>query len=271
MDQPVDHRRDSRRLRARWRTASLAAGWPFPSDWASAEVDRLCVALACGTDPDPLLGRLGAARAEAGIGLDETLRDLAALHAVWWSDPAARDGLVSAAPDAVPARMVRAVALGWAEVTARQVASREIEDAMTGLTTLAYLRTRLRELYAAAAARDVDPASEHALFVVSLDLSGEECGWSRSMAMVLAADVLRLVFNSGETVSLLAASSAAVLGCRADTLYRRVRSAQRLIVHRLVSGRFLREHDLAHEAVRVREQPLPASHAGACALLDSLL
>src|SRR5947209_13792580 len=29
-------------LRSRWRTASLAAGWPFPNDWALAEVDVVC-------------------------------------------------------------------------------------------------------------------------------------------------------------------------------------------------------------------------------------
>src|SRR5690606_5572136 len=36
---------DSRVLRARWRTASLAAGWRFPSDWGLPEVDAVCAAV----------------------------------------------------------------------------------------------------------------------------------------------------------------------------------------------------------------------------------
>src|SRR2546423_5146856 len=38
-----DH--ELRVLRARWRTASLANGWRFPSDWPVPEVDAVCASL----------------------------------------------------------------------------------------------------------------------------------------------------------------------------------------------------------------------------------
>ncbi|NBH05920.1 GGDEF domain-containing protein, partial [Amycolatopsis sp. SID8362] len=41
----VERDRSLRALRARWRTASLAAGWRFPSDWALPEVDAVCAAV----------------------------------------------------------------------------------------------------------------------------------------------------------------------------------------------------------------------------------
>src|SRR2546429_5209266 len=84
----AEHEQELRKLRARWRTASLANGWRFPSDWPLPEVDEVCASLVERSDVCRALGSLGRARALAGAGLEETLIDLAALHAVVTIRPA---------------------------------------------------------------------------------------------------------------------------------------------------------------------------------------
>lgn len=254
-------REQQRSLRSRWRTASLAAGWPFPSDWASEAVEEVCAAVVAHEDLAGPLGQLGASRAEAGVGLSGTLQDLAALHAV---SAGHHDGLVSADPDAVPTSMVRATVLGWADVLARLSAAQEVEDPLTGLTTVGYLRTRLGEVYRAARAHGRQASDEHVLVTVSLDLPAD-C-YSRSMAMVLIADALRTVFNGGETASLLRSASAVVLAARDRALPARCTRAHGMIRHRLAADPALGEF----VSVSLREKPLPPDHDEACRLLTTL-
>ncbi len=185
-----------RALRSRWRTASLASGWRFPTDWAVAEIDQVCEAVVKGSEPDDALVRLGRARALAGSGLGETLQDVAALHAVL-TVPEHRDGMVAADPDAMPARFLRITALAWSDVLVRQLAHTEAADGLTGLASAAYLRARLREVYQEGTASGVAVRSRYVLVVMSPDL-GHATGWSRLAAMVLLADVLRAVFDGGK-------------------------------------------------------------------------
>ncbi|MFB9904739.1 GGDEF domain-containing protein [Allokutzneria oryzae] len=228
----VDRERDEgaiRTLRARWRATSLAAGWPFPSDWALAEVDEVCRAHVLGGDTAPALNRLAQSRAQTGAGLAETLQDLAALHAVLTS---AGPGAVPVDPDAVPVELIRAHALAWADVLSRQVGEREAEDGLTGLATTAYLRTRLREVYREARSREQRCEDEYGLVLVATDLSAAT-GWSRLVVMVLIAEVVRLVFDSGETLAAVGPSVAAVLARRDDRLQRRVAATAWLVKRRL--------------------------------------
>ncbi|GAB3296095.1 hypothetical protein [Parasphingorhabdus pacifica] len=252
-----------RALRIKWRTASLAAGWPFPSDWASDAVDRVCLDVVSGRNPVTSLGEFGAARAEAGVALPGTLHDLAALHAV---STAGHEGLIAPDPDVVPAHLVRATAIGWAEELDRQAVGREVEDPLTGLTTAAYLRTRLHEVYRAAVARRRAPNLDHALLTVTLDLTEDVVGYSRMMGMVVAADVLRSVFDSGETLTLLRGSTAAVLAGRDGSLDGRCELVRRLTNQRMRSDPDLRSCG----PVRVRENRLPDEHGEACRLLADM-
>jgi len=246
-----------RALRARWRTASLAVGWPFPSDWALPEVDEVCQAVVDRANVEPALAALAMARAEGGIGLTEVLKDLAALHAVV-EGPAARDGIVAADPDAVPARLLRVSALAWADVAARRLAHCEVVDSLTGLATAAYLRTRLREVYRGRPA-------ERVLVVVSPDLSRAE-GWSRLVAMVLVADVLHGVFDEGETLAAVGASTAVVLAKRDERLAARVELARRLVAARLAVDPQLADAT----PVEITVERLPETHEEACDLLAEL-
>lgn len=253
-----------RALRSRWRTASLTSGFPFPSDWAVAEVDLVCEVVHAGADPGPALARLGRARAEAGSGLGETLLDVAALHAVL-TMPGGGDGIVSADPDATPARLLRVAALGWADVVVRQLARSEVSDGLTGLSSPAYLRARLREVYREAAAAGQHPESKYALVVVAPEL-GHTTGWSRLAAMVLLADVLRTVFDGGQTLATLSASTVVALAERDNRLAGRLVAVQGLAAERLGV-----DPELRIAAVPpVWLEGLPDTHEAACRLLADL-
>ena len=217
-------------LRSRWRTASIAAGWRFPSDWGVPEVDAVCLSAVHRDDLTGVLSQLGRARAQAGAGLDETLTDLAALHAVLTTD--VRDGLIATDPDAAPTPLVRAAALAWAEASCGDLRSAEATDNLTNMTTQAYLRTRLGEVYRQAARVGLPAVETHALLVVTMDLSTVS-GWPRLMAMVLVADALREIFDGGESIALLGPSVAAVLAERDPGFGDRALSAGWLITERL--------------------------------------
>jgi hypothetical protein len=223
---------DARRmLRARWRTASIAAGWRFPSDWGLPEVDDVCASAVRRTDLAGALAKLGRARAEAGAGLDETLTDLAALHAVL-TTPESTDGLIATDPDAAPTSMIRVAALAWADASSGELRKAEATENLTSLATHAFLRTRLGEVYRQSARERVPVSESHSLLAVTLDLS-QVTGWPRLMAMVLVADVLREVFDGGESIALLGPSVAAVLAAREPTFGDRALTAGWLITQRL--------------------------------------
>ncbi|RKT57516.1 GGDEF domain-containing protein [Saccharothrix australiensis] len=251
---PVVARRcgaDVRALRSRWRTASLAAGWSYPADWPLEEVDEVCAVVLAGADAGHELYRLGAARAEAGAGLAETLLDLAALHAVL-AEPVGSAGIVSPNVDAIPARMLRTTALGWGDVMSAQAASCAADNPLTGLATGAYLRTRLREVYAEAR---TSGRRDHVLVFVSLDL-GRTTGWSRVVAMTLLADALREVFDSGQTIASVGPSVAAVLLKPDANLHRSVVNLRLLAADRLAVD----PHVASTGPVEVWLEPLPATY-----------
>lgn len=243
---------DSRILRARWRTASLASGWRFPSDWALPEVDAVCAALVTEGPTDAALSGLGRARAAAGAGLDETLSDLSALHAVL-AEPDARDGFIAPDLDATPSRLLRVTALAWAEVAVDQLANTEVTDPLTGLPTAAYLRTRLAEVYRAAERSRRRAHEQHILLIVSMNLS-ELTGWPRLTVMILAADALRATFDGGETVACVGPSTLAVLTERDEDLSSRAVALRREINAQLMADSQL--HGVAMPGIRVvRLQP----------------
>lgn len=253
-----------RALRSRWRTASVASGWRFPTDWAVAEVDLVCEAMLTGADPDEALVRLARARALAGSGLGETLQDVAALHAVM-TVPEHRDGMVAADPDAMPARLLRVTALAWSDVLVRQLAHTEACDGLTGLANVAYLRARLREIYREAEATGVAARSRYVFVVMSPDL-GRTTGWSRLAAMVLLADVLRAVFDGGQTLATVGPTTMLVLAERDDRLSQRTATARWVAADRLGVDPQLSE--IGPPSVWLER--LPVTHAGACRLVTEL-
>jgi hypothetical protein len=265
---PQSWRGDSARalhaLQSRWRTASLASGWPFPADWAIAEVDLVCAAVLGGRDLDQVLVKLGRARAEAGSGLGETLQDIAALHAVL-TVPDNHDGMVSADPDATPARLLRVTAMAWSDVLVHQLSVGEVRDSLTGLANTAYLRARLREVYREATAGGFPPRTRYVLVVTAVDMA-HATGWSRLAAMVLLADVLRTAFDGGQTLATIGPNTMVVLAERDGRISERTAATRWLTAARLGV-----DPQLGGIAVpSVWLEPLPDTHEAACHLVADL-
>lgn len=252
------------RLRARWRTASLASGWRFPSDWALPEVDSVCATVIRDGVNDKVLSGLGRARAASGAGLEETLGDLAALHAVL-DAPESSDGFIAPDPYATPSRQVWVTALAWAEVALDQYTNTEVIDPLTGLPTSSYLRTRLAEVYRQADRDDRAVSDDHLLMVVGADLSGL-AGWNRLTAMIVVADVLRSVFDGGESVAVLGSSAIGVLTARDEDLAHRAVAVRREMNERArIDGTLQNLGQLRIRAVRLKP-----TYAEACAQLSQL-
>jgi hypothetical protein len=202
--QPLEPRRGAERgvreLRQAWRQAAQPK-WKNPKDWWAPEVDALADAIVGAQDALTACARLGRARAEAGVGLAEALDDLNALYLQ----------LPSGGP---PPGMVRALTEAWAEAcvaTANRIAS--CEDPLSGLTSTAYLRTRLAEVYREAARSRRNAGDEYLLIVVDASQALAESnrtGWDAILFRLRLGDALREVFSGGETLT--AAGPSLVIG-----------------------------------------------------------
>jgi hypothetical protein len=213
-------------LRDSWRQRSLASGWHAADDWHNRAVDAVAEAALpgtqlpgtqpagtqpAGTQPAGLAracGALGRARARAGVGVAETIADLAALYA-------ALDR------DTPPLPLVSSLAAGWAEEGLARQARARCEDPLTGLATVPYLRTRLAEVYREAEQLGVSPA--HRLVVVTPATRPDP--WRRLSADILLGHDLRAAFPGGDTLTQSAVSGAgiALIAARPDTAVRYAR------------------------------------------------
>lgn len=235
---------DAAELRDRWREASMRAGWTFPDDWWSPAIDAVAEAIVDARDPMPGSQRLGRHRGSAGVALGETLDDIGALL-----DTAPE---LIAAP--LPTRMLREVAVGWAEVTS--TADAVCVDPLTGLVTPAYLRTRLAEVYREGSRAGTSPSATHALVVVSVEPGDRLQSLMRPLDV---AECLWVVFSGGETLCGSTASYVITLVDRDDDLGTRVAAVRSLVESRLVGV-----------AVRVWVEGLPTRRAAAQQLVDEL-
>jgi hypothetical protein len=242
-------------LREAWRAESAASGWSRPDDWWAPEVDALAEAVAGGTGAAgtlPACDRLGRSRADAGVGLAETLDDLCAL---WRLLPAG----------APPLPAVRAVAEAWADAGLRHLSTSTCEDPLTGLASAAYLRTRLAEVYREAERAGVPVPDSHALLVVAAEPPAADphdpgaTGWRMLRHRLAVGVCLRTALSGGETLAALSPTNAVGLVARDPAL------------HPMLAG--LR-HGLAAQAalrpVRIWLERLPTRLDEAYALLADL-
>ena len=184
-------------LREAWRRRSLAAGWSTPDDWYAPAVDTVTEAMRMGGDLTGPLRTLGESRGLAGAGITETLNDLGAL-------------LELTSPAGDPFALVKPVAEGWAEAGLVTQSRSTCEDPLTGLVTLAYLRTRLGEVYREARGDGTWPPDTHRLLAVTLAAPGTS-PWQRMSRAIGIGHDLRVAFPGGETLSLAGPSRLIVL------------------------------------------------------------
>ena len=224
-------------LRAAWRARSLDSGWVFPEDWWTPEVDAVTYAVMEGGDAAGPCAGLGHARAQAGVGIGETLADLGALFA-------------ELGRDEPPMRCARALAEGWAESGVFGAAGLTCEDPLTGLTTPPYLRSRTAELY-----RGGDsPRDAYCLVVV--DLAARLDPWKRIAWTIVVGHALRRAFPGEETLTLLGSGRVGALVPLRPEL-------------ELVTARLRRDVATRHTA-RLWVEHLPEDALGAARLLDCL-
>ena len=156
-------------LRKAWRDAAGRARWARPEDWWTPAVDALAQAVTEHRDAEPACARLGRARAEARIGIRETIGDL--------------DTLYRQLPTRVPPpRLVRALVEAWASVALAPVRLTLCGD---GFASREHLRARLAEIYARG-----DPARDYAAIVIDLPDPMVGTGW----------EALTLLLQAGRSV-----------------------------------------------------------------------
>lgn len=210
------------------------------------EVDAVAAAIAGGRDAVAACGRLGAARANAGVGAREALTDLYALYRK----------LPGGSP---PMLVVRALVESWTEATVAGITTATCVDPLSGLASAAYLRTRLTEVYREADRDGTAATDRHVVLVVDLGDRDGAAAWEGMLFRLTLGDCLRAAFSGGETLA--AVGQRAVLGLvvRDHHLARRVETLR---------GRLQRSRDL--EGVRVWLERLPLSVQDALDLVSGV-
>jgi hypothetical protein len=157
-----------------------------------------------------------------------------------------------------------ALAVAWSEATLEYLHDLSCEDPLTGLTSLAHVRTRLAEVYRDAELTDVPVKISHALVLVEVRVRGrallDEHQFTRALRLVQVAEAMRSVFSGGETIGRLGLNRAvAVVGRHID-----LGTSVNLLRD------FLGDLDLGDADVRVWIEGLPGTHDSATRLLDEL-
>jgi hypothetical protein len=189
---------------------------------------------------EAVCAELGRSRAESGVELTELLDDIEALF----------DALPQAAPSHL---VVRAAALGWADATCALLSDSACEDPLSRLTTPAYLRTRLAELYREASRSGTVVSRTHALVVVRAD---PRTGLIRLTGGMRLAESLRAVFSGGETLCGIGPTHTVALVARDTALAGQVAALRRLL------------DELHRHTIRVWVESLPAGPSAAVRLLE---
>jgi hypothetical protein len=240
-------------IRSRWQRHSAEAYWAHPADWWDPAVDALAEAVADGRDATVPAELLGAVRAEAGVGLPEALDDLAALYSV-------------VGEPEPPFEVVRAFTGGWADAGINPVRAASCQDAMTGLATSSYLRTRLAEVYRSAVAENVLVTDTMGIVVLDASVMTTD-PWQRLARVCVLADCLRELFDGGESLVALGSGRVAALVPRGDDLGSVLARLKDLVDVRLVVAGLSRA---SRRPPRVWLEPLPADYDQALALLREL-
>lgn len=181
---------------------------------------------------------VGAALAHDGVSLAEALDRLAETTTlVLGTEPSFDDA--------------RALSVAWSEATLGYLHRMSCDDPLTGLASLAHLRSRISEVYRGSVPDD------HALVVVVAPEHGHDDVLSRSMRVAQLGDTARTVFSGAATIGHVAPGRVVVLAGRDERIGRRVG-----LLREMLGG--------PEPHTRVWIEGLPETDEGAAALLDEL-
>jgi hypothetical protein len=238
--------RDAGSLRTAWSQASIDGGWARPRDWWTSEVDAVAEALVADGDALEAVALLGRARADAGVGVRETLDDLCALYRV----------LPAGIP---PLTALRALVEAWADESVATVRAATCEDPISGLATTAYLRTRCAEVYREAERDGAAPGDARVLLILDVAALAGATGWESLLFRLALGDCLRSVFSGGETLA--SAGRSTVLG---------LVERDRRLPHRIRALRSRLGEVAGLSGVRIWTEALPPTLPAAFELLESI-
>jgi len=157
-----------------------------------------------------------------------------------------------------------ALSVAWSEATLEYLHQLSCEDPLTGLASLAHVRTRLAELYREAEQSGISVQTSHALVVVEAAFSSRsvtaEHTFTRALRLVQLAEAVRAVFSGGETIGRLGQDRTVAVVPRAVDLGTSV----------ALLREFLDDLDLGVTEPRVWIEGLPGVAESATRLLDEL-
>jgi hypothetical protein len=235
-------------LRDRWRASSVESVWLRPSDWYHPAVDVLAEAVLHDADPCAAAEELGRARGYDGVGITESLDDLACLYR-------------STGVPTPPLAAIRALAEGWADGAAAGIGSGAALDAETGLPTKSYLELRLRETY------EAGEAGGHRLVVVDV-AAGEVSGLLRAARSAAAGAALTAAFGGGHPMATLGGGVFVALVRPRDDLDAQLDRLRADLAARCAD---VEVRVAVRQPVRAWTEPLPATHDAAVRLLGRLV
>jgi GGDEF domain-containing protein len=208
-------------------------------------------ALASGSDVVGACSVVGRDVARDGAALGEALSGLRATYQL----------VLGTAPSFEAAE---ALSVAWSDATLEYLHDLSCEDPLTGLASLAHVRSRLGEIYREAEFSDVHVSRSHALVIVELVFraSVDEPGhhFTRAMRLVQVTEALRAVFSGGQTLGRLGLDRAVAIVPRSSDLG----------VSVALLREFLADLDLGDADVRVWIEGLPTSPDSCTRLLDDL-
>ena len=215
-----------------------------------ARFEAVGEALASGSSPVVPCEIAGRSLAQDGASLDEALQALRETSlAVTGRDPAFDD--------------VQALTVAWSEATLAYLHRLSCEDPLTGLSSLAHVRSRLSELYRSHDYGDGPVPHSHALVVVEMPdhrpelVRTDHDRFSRSLRLARLGETARTVFPGHETIGRAGMTRVVVLAERNDRLGRRTALLRTMLMS-------------ADHPTRVWIEGLPATDDSAAVLLDEL-
>jgi len=229
-------------LRDRWRDESVASVWLRPADWYHPAVDALALALLTDQDATVAAEQLGRARGHDGVGVGETIDDLACLYR-------------TTGRDEPPRAVLRALCEGWADAQAGAVAFGTSLDPESGLPTRQYLAVRLAEAYHDAQLQQDDDLDHH---LVLVDVAnGYVDAFARAARSAAVGAAMTSTFGHGHPMATLGGGVFAVLSRPQDDLDTHLDDLHAEIGRRVAT---LEVGHATRRPVRVWVELLPSTH-----------
>ena len=235
-----------------WREESVQSVWLRPSDWYTPAVEALAEAVQAGLDTAPSAFRLGAARAQSGVGITEAIDDLAIVFR-------------AAGYEETPIRSVRALCEGWTGGNPATPTTGMV-DAESGLGTTDYLAQRLVEVYGTAKRKKESVSETHALVIVDVSVVDSDV-WQRIARNAAVGAALKSAYGDGHPMAHLRDGVYGVLVRRGEALGAGIATLRENISERALS---MRVGNLTRQPPRVWVEALPETHAYAVELLNTL-